>query len=236
MTYLDVWTGSERNGRGEANTIKAWDRPSFKLVTPPAVPLLSLTEAYDQLRLDPTFGVSPASRPDDGLLAAMVAAATGEVDGVDGWLGRALVTQTWRMTLPRFPSGSCPLEIPLPPLQSVGSISYVDSDGVTQTLAGGSPDTFRVFTDATPGYIAPLYNESWPGNVRNGLGAVAITFTAGYGDTAADVPELIRQYVRARLGFYYEFREAYLAGTIITPVHGYSYVLENLRVRGVMQL
>lgn len=194
----------------------------------PAEPLLSLTEAYQQLRLDPVFGTSPPSRPDDALIQSCVAAAVDEIDGPNGWLGRCLVTQTLRATLAAFPDGA--VMLPFPPLQTVVSVSYTDPDGVVQTL---TPDSdYRVIADADVGYMEPAFGLQWPATRRQS-DAIKVDFIAGYG-APDEVPELIRQYVRARLGLYYEHREHVITGTIATVIPTIQNVLENYRVRGVL--
>lgn len=193
-------------------------------LTPPAAPVLTLEEAREQIRVD-RIETAPIAA-EDALIEAFVQSATDELDGRDGWLGRALVTQTWRMTLDAWPAGGV-IEVPLPPLQSVTSIVYVDEGGATVTLA---PSAYRVITDGEPGLIEPVYGTRWPA-VRRQTGPIAITFVAGYGNAAA-VPEIIKQYIRHRIGQFYEHREAVIAGTIIAEVPHVRHSLENIRFRG----
>lgn len=87
---------------------------------------------------------------------------------------RQLLTATWRLTLDRFPDWE--IKVPLPPLQSVSSITYVDSAGTTQTLSSAN---YLVSTDSEPGRITPAYSCYWP-QTRIQMEAVKITFVAGY--------------------------------------------------------
>lgn len=210
-------------------------RMALHRVEAPALPVLTLEEARMQLRVTPMFGTSPPSHPEDALIADCVQAATDELEGVTGWLGRSLVQQTWRLSLPAFPSG--PIMLPLPPLQSVTSVTYLDKDGVRQTLGdtGASPagEDYSVVTDAEVGYVAPAFGKSWPSGRRQG-DAVQITFVAGYASPAA-VPAVVRRWIAGRLGFYYENREAMITGTIATMLPPFDRSLDNLRVRGVYQ-
>ena len=95
------------------------------------------------------------------------------------------------------------LKIPLPPLQSITSITYLDSAGVSQILA---PTAYRVDAVSSPGRVTPAYGTSWPDTypVSN---AVVIRFVAGYGDAAANVPQKIRQWIMAMVGSMNENRE-----------------------------
>lgn len=163
------------------------------LATAPAAEPVTLTETKAHLRRDDTA--------DDTLITALITAARQHIDGRDGWLGRALVTQTWDLTI----DGGFPDEIaiPLPPLQSVTSVTYVDSNGATQTLAA---DQYRVLTDRTPGVIAPAHDVTWP-TTRDQKGAVTVRFVAGYG-LAADVPSTVKAALLLHIGTLYENREA----------------------------
>lgn len=87
---------------------------------------------------------------------------------------RQLLTATWRLSLDRFPAWE--IRVPLPPLQSVSSITYVDTAGTTQTL---SASLYAVSTDSEPGRITPAYSQFWPAT-REVMEAVKITFVAGY--------------------------------------------------------
>lgn len=62
----------------------------------------------------------------------MIAAVTAEIDGPDGWLGRALGPQTLELSLPCWTYDFLPL--PFPPLIEVTGLTYLDVDGVEQTL------------------------------------------------------------------------------------------------------
>ena len=69
---------------------------------------------------------------EDALLSGLIRAAVAQIDGRDGWLGRQLITATWRLALPAFPCGV--LVVPLPPLQEITRIEYIDVTGDEQTL------------------------------------------------------------------------------------------------------
>lgn len=194
------------------------------LITPPDDPIITLEAARLQCRVD-AWG-SPPSNPEDPLLLSYIAGATNELDGVDGWLNRALVTQTWQLTLNYFPSR--PIKIPLPPLQSVTSIIYDAPDGTETTM---DPADYRVITDTDPGrVIAP---GGWPATLDQ-EGAVRLTFVSGYG-APEDVPEIIRNYIRARVAQLYNFRELtqQSASGQVAPVPYMRDNLESIRMRGV---
>jgi uncharacterized phiE125 gp8 family phage protein len=181
---------------------------ALTLVTPPAAEPVSLVDARLHLRLDAVG--SPAVHPDDGLVSSLIVAARQYLDGRDGVLGRALITQTWRLDLPGFPRDGAAIRLPLPPLQSVGSIVYVDAAGVPQTL---SALAYEVVTGGgTHGAVRPVHGGAWPA-ARDQSDAVRITFTAGYGATGADLPAPLIHAIKLHLGVLYEQREAAAPGT-----------------------
>lgn len=138
---------------------------------------------------------------EDGVIDRMIAAAIGMVDGADGVLGRALITQTWALKLDAFPPE---ITLPLPPLQSVSSITYFDADGAEQTLSASLYQIVGV-GDHGPAKIVPAYGQAWPA-CQSIPEAVTVTFIAGYGD-AADVPGPIRQAIEKAAADLYAMRE-----------------------------
>jgi uncharacterized phiE125 gp8 family phage protein len=146
----------------------------------------------------------------DAELTAVIATAREEVET---FLRRALITQTWQLTLDRFP-GDDFIRLPRPNLLTVESIEYIDTLGATQTL---STDDYDVDTASLPGRILLAYGASWPltRSVRN---AVTITFTAGYGPAASDVPASIKAAMKLLIGDLFSNREAVIVGTIVNQM------------------
>lgn len=122
------------------------------------------------------------------------------------FLGRALVTQAWKLTLDHFPCG--PIRLDLPPLQSVSSVKYLDSSGVEQTL---DPSVYRAFGVGAEGGggIELDYGKTWPVTypVKE---AVRITYVCGYGAPEA-VPDEIKAAILLHLTTLYERREMHNA-------------------------
>ncbi|HEX9768435.1 MAG TPA: hypothetical protein VGA50_04590 [Kiloniellales bacterium] len=173
-------------------------------LTPPAVEPLGLAEAKDHLRV--------TSATEDALIDADIIAARWRMEK---YLGRALVTQTWEWYLDRFRSV---FRVPMPALQSVTSIKYFDGDGVEQTLAAS---VYQVDTKHTPGRIAEAYGETWPAT-RDQFNAVKITFVAGYGDAASDVPAPLRSALLLDVGHLFRNREATVDREHMTLPLGYA--------------
>lgn len=180
---------------------------SLTLITPPVQSPLSLQEAKGHLRVDGT--------DEDVLISSQIEAVRLHVEGRGGWLGRALITQTWEWRLDRFPVGPQPmLKVPLPPLQSVSQIQYIDTAGVLQTWSSA---LYTVDVNSEPARIAPVFGEVFP-QTQSVIDAVTVTMVAGYGDAPANVPEPIRSALLLLIGDLYKNREAKLRqGQIDNP-------------------
>ena len=88
-----------------------------------------------------------------------------------------------------MPGRDAPFEIPLPPLQAVTSITtYARTTTPPSSIAA----LYRVDAASAPARIAWKETTVAPTDLRN-FNALAIAFTAGYGDAASDVPEPIRR-------------------------------------------
>lgn len=185
----------------------------------PAKLPVTLAEAKTHLRVDTT--------EEDDRITGILGAATAHVDGYAGVLGRPLITQTWALKLERFPRyafirsdlrAGRPIDdrirLPLPPVQSVSSITYVDPDGATQTWAAAK---YQLVAKETRPHVVPAYGETWP-TTRDVPEAVTVTFVAGYGDDTTDVPEPIRQAILLLAGHWYQHREAVATGVVVNEV------------------
>lgn len=165
---------------------------SLKLITAPAAEPVDLTLAKAHCRI--------TDSQQDALVTLAIESARQAVDGQNGVLGRALITQTWELVLDCFPSEF--IRIPLPPLQSVVSIKYQDPDGIEQTL---DPGRYLVDTASQPGGVV-VDADGWP-ETDDTANAVVIRFVAGYGATAASVPAPIRSAILLQVGDLIENRQ-----------------------------
>lgn len=102
---------------------------------------------------------------------------------VEEYLCRQLVSATYTLKLDSFPVWE--LVLPKLPIQSITSITYLDSDGASQTL---STDVYQLTTRGT---LTTKYNQQWP-TIRCTPEAVTVVYVAGYGSSATDVPQPIR--------------------------------------------
>ena len=148
---------------------------------------------------------------DDAIINLYIQAAGDHIEGNRGVLGRALVNQSWELTYDAFPSGA--LEIPLGPLASVTSIEYAHPDtGIMTTMNAAN---YMVDTASWQGWVSPV--DVWP-DTRETLNAVKITFVAGHGATADDVPADIKMAMLHLISHWYENREAVDIGNVTSSI------------------
>lgn len=122
----------------------------------------------------------------------------------------ALITQTLVMKLDRFPAGDTPILLPRSPAGSITSVQYIDNQGDTQTWASGS---YALDSSSRPARLHPVYNETYP-STRPIENAVTITYTAGYGTNASDVPVEIIHAIKLMVTLWYENRESHGLGRL----------------------
>ena len=153
---------------------------SATLLTAPTGLPVTLAEAKDDLRID------DASQ--DAVVTAWLAGIT---DYTEHRLGRALLTQTWRVWADVFPDA---FMVPRPPAASVTAIRYFDSANVQQTI---NPADFTLDAAKLPGWIVPAAGKAWPATYDR-INACWADVICGYG-TADDVPAAIKLFIRAKL-------------------------------------
>ena len=166
----------------------------YYLKTAPTTEPVSLAEAKAQCRVDIT--------EDDGYIDQLIATARRMCEE---WASPrlAMIAQTWLYVADEFPASDT-ITLAVFPLQSVTSIKYTDTDGVTTTLA--STD-YLIDTYSQPGRVRLKTNASWPSVTLQELNGFVIEFVAGYGNTATAVPEHFRHAVKMLVEHWYESRE-----------------------------
>lgn len=172
-----------------------------KLITGPASEPITLTEAKAHLNVD--------TSDDDTYITTLITVAREQAEARQ-W--RQLMTATREQVFDRFSSWALRLEYP--PLQSVTSVKYIDLNGTQQTLVEGTD--YEVNTDSLYGCVHPSYLQDWPAT-REVPSAVRVRYTCGYADADA-VPTTTKQGMLLLIGNWYENREPYVSGTIISNI------------------
>jgi len=190
---------------------------SLKIVTEPAVEPVTVELMKDHLRVDDTY--------DDTLVALYTAMAR---EYAEGYCWRSFISQTWDYKLDCFPSSdSAKILIPRCPLQSVTSITYVDTDGDTQTW---SSSEYTVGTNTEPGFVVPAYDESYP-STRTQPEAVTIRFVGGYGDSPEDVPNKVKLAIMHLTAHYYENRQSNTVKAMADVPFSVKAILDMIKVK-----
>lgn len=189
---------------------------TLSTITPPASEALDTSpggEVYQHLRLEPDL------TPQDSLLQSYAAAARQEGERVSR---RQFITATWELWLRNderdgwgwyersgWEWDDSSLYLPLPPLQSVTSIKYLDSADVEQTWAASEYTVEAPAGDfAQRGRVYSKSGFSWPSST-----SIKVRFVCGYGATPASVPGLFRSAMLLIVGEAYESRELQSVGT-----------------------
>ena len=164
----------------------------LELVSAPSETPVTLTEVKQHCRID--------TDDDDSLLTTYLEAAVSMLDGVNGYLNKALVTQRWAYTVRSPYNGQ--ILLPLLPAIDLVSITYYDTDNVQQTA---TLSDFGLYTDGYEAIVQPLTNIEWFSTYER-PDAITITYDAGFG-AAADVPPVLKLAIKHLISSWYENRE-----------------------------
>lgn len=186
------------------------EKYALELLAGPTAEPVTLDEAREWLR--------GPEEVDNGLIETLITSARTYFEEHDD---RRLITQTYRMTLDRFPIGE--IEIPLRPVQAIDRIQYVDDDGVQQTL---STALYQADLNAFRVKVKPAYDQFWPTTRFGVYGAVAVEFVVGY---EAAIPEHLKKALLLHIGHLYENREEtqVAAGMMSLPMGYWSLIGAN---------
>jgi len=154
---------------------------SLRLITPPVALAVSLDEARVTARLDGTEA--------DVELIRVIGQHTRDAEHETG---RALVQQTYRLTLDEFPAA---FVLEYPPILTVEHIKFYDAAGVRQTL---HPDDYLVDNESEPGEIVPAPGRAWPAT-QGRINAVEVQYSCGYGVDDSTVPDEIKGYILGKV-------------------------------------
>jgi len=180
-----------------------------RLNTAPTAEPVTLLEAKFHLRLATVEAQADQYIQEDDLLNSLIQTAT---ILAQNFTRRALMTQTWDGYLQSFPET---IRLPFPPAQAVTSILV---EGVS----------FTDFQVTTEGILSPADGYSWPSlSSAPGPDPIVITWDAGYGSAAADVPVPIRQAMLLIIGHLYANREATVPGISMQVLPWGSELLMN---------
>jgi len=113
-------------------------------------------------------------------------------------------------------------------VQSIDGITYLDMNDTLQTMPAVN------YVSDLSGLLArvtPKFGQVWPPTLPQ-IGAVTVSFTAGYGATADDVPPGLVHWMKMRIGTLYEHREEVVSarGVNVTPLAFVDGLLDPYRL------
>lgn len=188
--------------------------PTLRRTVSPSLEPVTLAELKLQARID-------GDDEDSGHEAKLVAAR----EKVESDTQRAFVTQTWQLTLDRFPSQ---IELDVCPVLAVSGITYINTDGDLTTLA---TSLYTANVSGEPGRIRPAYGTVFPSVRSNYPGAVTVTFTAGYGSGASTTPQSAKHAILLLAAHWNENREAASDRSVKGVELAYDSLVRSLRWR-----
>jgi uncharacterized phiE125 gp8 family phage protein len=172
------------------------------VITPPTSEPVTVPEAKES----PAFRVTDAA--DDLAIGSLIKTARELGEAITK---RAFLPTTYEYVLDEFPFSE--IILPCPPLVSVTSIKYIDTNGAEQTLA---PSTYAVDVNEEPGVVRLAYGKSWPGT-RDFPNCVRVRYLAGYA-SATVVPAAIKTWIMMRAGTMYDNPHAIALGSTVMNV------------------
>ena len=161
----------------------------FRTVEPDVEPV-TLTEVKEHLRL--------GHASEDGLLAGLIRAARDEVERATGI---ALIDQSWRLALDRWPRSGT-IYLARHPVRTIISVTAYGADGGASLVP---PSAYQVDVLARP---ARLHFEDTPAPLRR-MNGIEIDFQAGFGEAGTDVPDTLKRAILVLTAHWYELRGAF---------------------------
>jgi uncharacterized phiE125 gp8 family phage protein len=174
---------------GKAVDIKG--NRTWKVIVEPTLEPVTVEELKTFARID---GVD-----EDSLLETFIISIRKKVEY---YLGKSLIQQTIRLTMDEWNSNI--IELPMSPLISVSSVTTIDEDDTETTY---SSSNYYVITESIPGQLVIKDSASNPINTVRCKGGYRITYLAGYGSLARDVPSVIKTSIMVGATKLYENRD-----------------------------
>jgi len=160
---------------------------TYVLTDPPVAEPLTLAEVKAHLRIDHT--------DEDAGLQALISVAR---EHLERETGLCLMTQSFRLILDDWPETGV-IPIARGPVQTIDDIVYYDATG---TAVHVSLEGHVLDGRARPARLW-LKTRPSPGRVLNGI---EVTFSAGFGEAATDVPGPLKRALLVHIGHMHAFR------------------------------
>lgn len=162
---------------------------TYALITPPIAEPLALADVKAHLRID--------GSAEDGLLAALAGTARDYLERVTGL---SLISQGWRLYRDAWPASGV-LEIARGPVRAVTAVRGFDELGEESGLSLAGHVLDRASRPAR------LWLRDRP-SARAAINGLEVDFTAGFGESGADVPDTLKRAMLIHVAHMFEFRGA----------------------------
>ncbi len=161
----------------------------LSVITEPTEYPVTVSEIKEFARID--------GNDEDSILETFLA---GVVNEVESYLGRALITRTYKLIMDEWNQRE--IELMYPPLISVQSVNTVDESNVETVY---SSDNYYVITESIPGRLIIKQSVEMPSNADRDYAGYNIKYTAGYG-SASSIPKQIKIAIMQWVTMIYEKR------------------------------
>ena len=173
---------------------------TYQVITPASTYPVSLTEAKSHLKVDTTA--------DDTYITSIIKAAT---QLSEEYTNRFFIDTV----IEQYASSFADLQTLFKSkVSAVAYVKYYDSDNSLQTL---SATVYNTQLNYEPSQIQLADNQSFP-KITSRNDAVLARYTVGYGSSASDVPEIIKQAILLTIGNFYQNRNSVIVGRIATEL------------------
>ncbi len=176
-SYYPYGSMSRKTGSLIAKGLPKDGNRNWKVIIEPATEPVTVDELKFFSRIDTTS--------EDTLLEGFIKAAR---IATENYLGRALIEQTIKHTMDFWPSDA--IELKRPPLISVDKVAVLDESDVETEY---SSSNYYVVTEAVPGKLVLKQSVAAPINTTRDYAGYLIQYKAGYGASADNVPQPIKE-------------------------------------------
>jgi uncharacterized phiE125 gp8 family phage protein len=163
---------------------------SLVMTAPPAVEPVTVADAKAHMRID--------GSNEDVLIASLLLTSRLHIEVA---LSLALITQSWTLTLSRWP-GSRDVELPLTPLRSIDEVRVKNAAGVANVVPA---ESYLVDLASRPARL--LWNKTARPEPQIRANGIEIDMTAGFGSTGDSVPAPLKHAMLMLTAHWYEHRD-----------------------------
>ena len=173
---------------------------TYQVITPASTYPVSLTEAKSHLKVDTTA--------DDTYITSIIKAAT---QLSEEYTNRFFIDTE----IEQYASSFVELKTLFKSkVSAITNVKYYDNNNTLQVL---SATVYNTQLNYEPSQIQLAENQSFP-SITKRNDAVRAKYTVGYGSSASDVPEIIKQAILMTIGNFFQNRNSVVIGRIATEL------------------